>query len=216
MDTKIIIFDFDGTLCDTRHTIVRTLIMTMEELGLPVATEEACTATIGLRLESGFKVLFPELSDEKIALCASTYRRIFDINKKKLVPTIFPNVPETLEELHDKGFVMTVASSRSHGSLDDFVATFGFDKFFSLVVGANDTAKGKPAPDQVLYTLRKTGFTAGEALVVGDMPFDILMGKGAGTRTCGVTYGNSCREELLSSGADFVIDDFSELTGLLK
>lgn len=43
------------------------------------------------------------------------------------------------------------------------------------------------------------------------MPFDILMGRGAGAKTCGVTYGNSSREELQVSGADYVIDDFASL-----
>lgn len=46
------------------------------------------------------------------------------------------------------------------------------------------------------------------------MPFDILMGRGAGARTCGVTYGNSTREELQGSGADYVIDDFANLLDL--
>ena len=43
------------------------------------------------------------------------------------------------------------------------------------------------------------------------MPVDILMGKGAGCTTCGVTYGNATREELVEAGADFIIGDFSAL-----
>ena len=50
MNNGLIILDFDGTLCDTRNTIVKTLQMTMEKLCLPVADEYACAATIGLPL----------------------------------------------------------------------------------------------------------------------------------------------------------------------
>ena len=60
------------------------------------------------------------------------------------------------------------------------------------------------------------GYTAAETLVVGDMPVDILMGKGAGTLTCGVTYGNSSREDLAASGADFIIDGIDALIDVLK
>ena len=48
------------------------------------------------------------------------------------------------------------------------------------------------------------------------MPVDILMGKRAGARTCGVTYGNSSREDLEKAGADIIIDDISSLPDILK
>ena len=123
-------------------------------------------------------------------------------------------MPETLAELRRRGFVLTIASSRSNHSLMDFVMTFGFDEEISLVLGADDVTKAKPDPEPVLLTLKKLGFSASRTLVVGDMPFDILMGRGAGARTCGVTYGNSTREELQGSGADYVIDDFANLLDL--
>ncbi len=214
MNNGLIILDFDGTLCDTRQTIVRTLQMTMEKLCLPVADEYACAATIGLPLSESFKTLFPSLTEEQALECAETYRDIFEKNKKLLEPKVFPHVPETLRALRDRGFVLTIASSRSNHSLMDFVRTFGFDKDISLVLGADDVTKAKPDPEPVLLTLKRLGFSASSALVVGDMPFDILMGRGAGAKTCGVTYGNSSREELQDSGADYIIDDFANLLDL--
>ena len=71
--------------------------------------------------------------------------------------------------------------------------------------------KHKPDPEPVLMTLEKLNIDASETLVVGDMPVDILMGKGAGCTTCGVTYGNATREELVEAGADNIIDEFSAL-----
>ena len=214
MNNGLIIFDFDGTLCDTRKTIVRTLQMTMEILCLPVADEYACAATIGLPLAESFRVLFPSLTETQSQECAEAYRDIFEENKKLLAPKVFPDVPETLRALRDREFVLTIASSRSNHSLLDFVRTFGFDKEISLVLGADDVSKAKPDPEPVLLTLKRLGFSASRTLVVGDMPFDILMGRGAGTKTCGVTYGNSSREELQGSGADYIIDDFANLLDL--
>ena len=214
MNNGLIILDFDGTLCDTRKTIVRTLQMTMEKLCLPVADEYSCAATIGLPLSESFKTLFPSLTEDQAKECAEAYREIFEENKKLLVPKVFPNVPETLKELRRRGFVLTIASSRSNHSLLDFVRTFGFDEEISLVLGADDVKRAKPDPEPVLLTLKKLGFSASRSLVVGDMPFDILMGRGAGAKTCGVTYGNSSREELRTAGADYIIDDFANLLDL--
>ena len=85
----------------------------------------------------------------------------------------------------------------------------------SYLVGADDVENAKPNPEPVLKTLSATGFDASETLVVGDMNVDILMGVHAGAKTCGVTYGNGTRRELEEAGADYIIDSFDELMGLL-
>jgi phosphoglycolate phosphatase len=65
-----------------------------------------------------------------------------------------------------------------------------------------------------LQTLESFSCKPEDALVVGDTWYDIEMGRRAGVRTCGVTYGNGSREELMRAGADFLVDDFGELLKL--
>ena len=211
MNIRLIIFDFDGTLGDTRRNIVMTLQQTMQEMHLPLIDEARCAATIGLTLKDSFKTLFPQLIDEEAEECAATYRRIFEVNKKKIVPQLFPHVTETLAELQRRGIAMTVASSRSNASLRGFLKDMGIQQFIPYVLGAEDVTKPKPDSESVLKTLEAMKISASEALVVGDMPVDILMGRNAGTRTCGVTYGNASHQQLAEAGADFVIDDMEEL-----
>lgn len=208
---RLIIFDFDGTLGDTRQNIVLTMQQTMAELRLPVADESACAATIGLPLEDCFRQLYPDLGDEAIADCAAVYRRIFEINKKQLSPALFPHVKETLQRLHRQGYVLTIASSRSSASLNDFLHDMDIADYISYVVGADNVAHAKPHPEPVLKTFSALGASAAETLVVGDMPVDILMGRQAGARTCAVTYGNATRRQLEEAGADFIIDDMADL-----
>ena len=211
MNIRLIIFDFDGTLGDTRRNIVMTLQQTMQEMHLPLIDEVRCAATIGLTLKDSFKTLFPQLIDEEAEECAATYRRIFEVNKKKMVPQLFPHVAETLAELQRRGITMSVASSRNTTSLRGFLKDMGIEQYISYVLGAEDVTKPKPDPEPVLKTLEAMNIPASEALVVGDMPVDILMGRNAGTRTCGVTYGNASRQQLEEAGANFVIDDMEEL-----
>ncbi|MBR1926935.1 MAG: HAD-IA family hydrolase [Bacteroidales bacterium] len=208
---RLIILDFDGTLGDTRANIVMTMNQTLAKMGYPVAGEEEVAATIGVPLEEGFRLLLPGISDEEADECAVTYRDIFEINRKKLVPRLFPQVRETLAKLWERGYVLTVASSRLSASLNGFLKDMEIDGYISYVLGADNVAKAKPDPEPVLKTMSELGFSPGETLVVGDMPVDIIMGRSAGALTCGVTYGNSCREDLLLSGAGSVIDSFSDL-----
>ena len=212
----LIILDFDGTLGDTRANIVLTMRQTLQRLGYPVAEEGEIASTIGLPLEEGFRQLLPELPEDKVLECALTYRDIFEVNRKKLVPKLFPGVKETLSRLREKGYVLTVASSRSSLSLNGFLGDMEIAEYVSYVLGADSVKMAKPHPEPVLRTMEDLGYTAAETLVVGDMPVDILMGKGAGTLTCGVTYGNSSREDLAASGADFIIDGIGSLIDVLK
>ena len=211
MNKGLIIFDFDGTLGDTRRNIITTMQMTSAELHLPNRSEEECTATIGLPLAGCFKTLFPEIQDEFILRCAETYRRLFNENLKTIQPQAFPGVVETLSILHQKGLTLTIASSRSHNSLMELTRNMGIADYISYLLGADDVKEAKPKPEPVLKTLADMHYDAGDTLVVGDMAVDILMGANAGAKTCGVTWGNGTKEELEDAGATFIINRIEEL-----
>ena len=211
MNKGLIIFDFDGTLGDTRRNIIMTMQMTIAELHLPNRSEEECAATIGLPLAGCFKTLFPEIQDEFILRCAETYRRLFNENLKTIQPQAFPGVVETLSILHQKGLTLTIASSRSHNSLTELTRNMGIADYISYLLGADDVKEAKPKPEPVLKTLADMHYDAGDTLVVGDMAVDILMGANAGAKTCGVTWGNGTKEELEDAGATFIINRIEEL-----
>ncbi len=210
---KLIILDFDGTLADTRGLIVMTMQQTIQELGLESRTDDQCAAMIGLPLKQAFTDLIP-MTDAMGELCVDTYRRIFNENNAAYTIPAFPNVLETLRLLSQKGYTLTIASSRSHRSLMEFVEGMDLQEVLPYVLGADDVIQAKPNPEPVLKTLEKFGCSPDEALVVGDTWYDIEMGRRAGVRTCGVTYGNGSREELMRAGADFLVDDFGELLKL--
>ena len=216
MNKGLIIFDFDGTLGDTRRNIVMTMQMTITELHLSNRSEDECAATIGLPLAGCFRTLFPDLQEGLISRCAETYRRLFNENLKNIRPEAFPDVVETLSVLHQKGFTLTIASSRSHNSLSELTHNMGIADYIPYILGADDVKEAKPKPEPVLKTLADMHFDAGEALVVGDMAVDIQMGTAAGVKTCGVTWGNGTKDELLQAGADYTIDHMKELIGIVS
>ena len=211
---KLIILDFDGTLADTRGLIVKTMQQTIASLGLDSRTDDECASMIGLPLKQAFTDLIP-MTDAMGDQCVDTYRRIFNENNAAYTIPAFPNVLEILRLLSQKGYTLTIASSRIRRSLMEFVVGMDLQDVISYVLGADDVSQAKPNPEPVLKTLEKFGCTPDEALVVGDTWYDIEMGRRAGVRTCGVTYGNGTREELMNAGADFLIDDFEELKSII-
>lgn len=211
-NTKIIILDFDGTLGDTASVIIKTMKATINELCLPERTDKECAGMIGLRLIEIPPVLFPE-QEVDIDLFCDTYRRQFRLMNKDGEVRLYPNVLSTLTELKRKGKILTIASSRSHASLAEYVETLHLSDLVSYIVGADDVKEGKPHPESVYMILEKYKFKKEDAIMVGDTTFDIELGKNAGIKSCGVTYGNGSRESLAE--ADWIIDDFAELLDII-
>ena len=210
---RMVILDFDGTLADTAAVIIRTMQATISELELPYRTDEQCASMIGLRLVEIPSVLFPECNIDG-DMYARTYRRFFHEFNTEGAVELYPNVVDTLKTLKSKGIILTIASSRSHASLAEYVESLGLSSLISYILGADDVNRGKPDPEPVNMTLERFGSSPEDAIVVGDTAFDIMMGKNAGTRTCGVTYGNGSRESL--SDADWMIDEFGKLLDIVS
>ena len=109
----------------------------------PCRTDEQCAAMIGLRLVKIPSALFLECSIDG-NMYARTYRRLFhEFNSEEAVK-LYPNVVETLKTLHTKGIILTIASSRSHTSLAEYVESRGLSSLISYILGADDVNKGKP------------------------------------------------------------------------
>ena len=212
---KLAIFDFDGTLMDTRTPIVFAKQETMRIMGLPVLDEEACAATIGYSAKKGFLMMYPDLAEEVADQCVLHYRRIFDETIEKTAPELFPGVEETLSKLKERGIICTIATARNRRSLMSFLERKNIDGFFSYILAQEDTKNLKPDPEPVLKTMKDLGIEKDQTMVIGDMPMDILMGKNAGAYTCGVSYGNAKRDILIDAGADYVIDRISDLLPII-
>lgn len=207
------IFDFDGTIGDSRGLIVKTMMDTFDYMGIVKPSVEACIKTIGLPLADCFAVS-ASLDKKKSEECAAEYTKIFRVNNKKGAVKPFEGVIDTLKHLRAEGKAMAVASSRQHESLDVLVEDFGIANLFDMIVGGDDVTKAKPNAEPVNLILSKLGFAPQQALVVGDAPVDVLMGRNAGARTCAVTYGNGGLEELKGSKPEYLIDKFTQILEL--
>lgn len=208
--THLVILDFDGTLADTQPIIIASIQATLKELHLPERTDAECRTIIGLPLAECFTTLCG-VDDTTAERCADIYRRVFDELNTDGTVRLFPHVLETIKAMHDRGLQMAICSSRGRPTLEGFVKMFRLEDYVSMVVSANDVEHHKPHPEPVQKILAALGVAPEEAIVVGDASYDILMGRAAGCRTVGVTYGNQSADDLRAAGADHLIDDFADL-----
>ena len=215
---RYILFDFDGTLADTSEGIVRCTQATLREMGIAASSPARIRPTIGLPLGQCFE-LGTDTPPERIEEACLTYRRLFG---EIAIPctTLFDGVAETLDALHQAGYRLAVCTSRSQASLEELLRVHGLGSFFSAHTSNDDVLHGgarpKPAPDLATLLLTRLGARAEESLVVGDTVFDLEMGRRAGCRTCGVTYGNQDRAQLQTAAPDALIDRFPDLPGILN
>lgn len=212
---RTIILDFDGTIADTRMAIFATVQSTLKHLSLPVPDEQSVRQVIGLPLRDTFTKAANITDEGLIQECVTFYRSRFNEICKDYIQ-LYPGVKETLKALKKEGMQITIASSRGKESLLTLLNALGIAEDVDLIIGEQDVVQTKPAPDMVDLILHETDTPKEEALVVGDTIFDIMMGKNAGVKTCGVTYGNHTREKLLTSNPDYLVDDFSQLATLLS
>lgn len=212
-DVKSIIYDFDGTLADTEAGIVTTFKASLERLAEPPVTTAEIKATIGLPLEQSFKIA-AKLDDERAALACATYRELFQtVGIASIV--LFDGVKESLEAFASRGIKLGIASSRHMASLVQISDMLGISHLFSAIYGVDMVKNPKPAPDTVIAAMDELGVSPYETVVVGDTIYDLQMGRNAGCRICGVTYGNHSRERLLTESPDWLIDDMRELDKLI-
>lgn len=212
---QYLIFDFDGTLADTSKLIVATMQKSIEELGLPARSADEIKATIGIRLEEIPSYLWPDIPDigEKVA---SVYRRNFEILKDKIPVELFPGVMETLQHLNGKGIKIAIATNRSRHSVEELTEQLRIRRYFDYLLGGDNVHMGKPNPESIFMILNDMEWEADKSMMVGDMSVDILMGKNAGIKTCGVIYGNGKEAELKEAGTDCIISDFAKLKDVIQ
>jgi phosphoglycolate phosphatase len=212
MDDAAIVFDLDGTVADTPDLITSIMAGILTELGAS-ADRAAIRATIGLPLVDGFaKLIDTSVDDPRVAEATRIYRGRFDAGaEERGTELLFPGVVDGLAALRAAGVRLSIGTSKSHAAAIHVLDVCGISDQFETVVGVDDVAHGKPAPDTALLAGARLGVEAARCLVVGDAIGDMRMGVDAGMRTLGVSYGVGSATDLYAAGAEHVVDEFADV-----
>jgi len=214
MRYKNLILDFDGTLADTKESILQTMKFVAYTLDIENYDETTIENLIGLPLKTSFVKAFA-LDEKLIPEATSVYRNHYNEIAIDTI-SLFDGVKDSLSDLHLKGLNLTVASSKGKEALIKILKKQNIYNFFKFVGGEEDAKNKKPSPDIVHLIMDKYNYSPNECLVVGDTIFDIEMGQSANVDTCGVTYGNNTREKLETQKPNYIIDNFRSLTEIVN
>ena len=220
--TKLICFDFDGTLCDSWPPFEKAALRYTEQYRLP----KLCLET----LKTGYG--YPEQHDfweglPREAQLENLYKlyRIVDDPRHELMggefPVLYDGVIETLDGLKEEGYTLAIVTARPNDPLQVILEQHDLNKYFCGLRTDDDVKnrgeRGKPHPDQLLSVIDELGFIPKEAVMVGDTCMDMKMGAAAGVRTVGVTWGNHCINRLTEGGAVHVVSEkFSDLGDVIR
>lgn len=183
----LVIFDWDGTLCDSTAKIVRCMQGAAHEVGMPVLESDAICNIIGLGLPEALLQLYPAITPAQTTALREAYSRIF-MHTDQTPSPFFPQVEEVMHELHDAGYTLAVATGKSRRGLDRVLTTLGMQNFFHATRCADETAS-KPHPLMLHELLAEFRRQSHEAVMVGDTEYDMGMARSAQMPRIAVSYG---------------------------
>lgn len=215
-DLRLVIFDVDGTLVDSQEMIYAAFTWAYNDAGLPVPPRDRALSFVGRSLELIFPELSPELDAETHAALTQGYRdAYFHIRKERgsnATSPFFPGARSALDALKAQDWtVLAVATGKSKRGLDKLIEGYGLEDYF-LSQQTADHHPSKPHPAMVQACLAETGIAPDRAVMIGDTTYDIDMGRAAGVKTIGVSWGYHSVETLQ---ADRVIETFDVLSSTI-
>lgn len=185
METKLAIFDFDGTLVDSEPNYERSSDLLFQELGIKL-TRDQRARFVGIGTQSFAYALIQDFDlSISVAELAALSDRLYLTLARKSTP-IFPPMYELLKKLHTLGVRCVIASGSSQGVLEEIIDICGFGPYLSGVFSADQVKKGKPEPDLFLHTAHALQTTPTECLVFEDSIPGVFAAQQAGMRIVAV------------------------------
>ncbi|MCM0597342.1 HAD family hydrolase [Periweissella fabaria] len=205
-------FDFDGTLADSGQTAILATQAAFRDYDLAVPDEDAIAYFMGVPIEVSFKKLAPdaEFTDYEFKALLAIFRSYYKQMESSNL-TLFPHIEKVLKQLHDEGKQLFVVSSKHSAALIRNLEQLEIDQYFDAVLGSDQVKKFKPAPDGLLFLLKKYHLDPNKSVMIGDAIFDLQMGQAAGVATCAVTWGTHSKKELVVQEPTFVVNKPKQL-----
>jgi phosphoglycolate phosphatase len=214
---RFVVFDCDGTLADSQHSIAAAMSHAFEWHGLPSPEPAAVRRVVGLSLEEAIaRLLKPHQAGMAVDLAAVYRAEAYRLRTAEGgIDPLYEGAGETLRALHAAGMVLGIATGKSMRGLRALLAGHGADCYFATLQTA-DMHPGKPDPSMLNAAMTEIGAVPAETILVGDTSYDMQMAQNAGVTAVGVTWGYHETGDLEASGANKIVNNFEELIGFLK
>jgi phosphoglycolate phosphatase len=208
---RAVLFDFDGTLADSYPAITASVNHVRGLYGLgPLSVAE-----VRPHVGRGAPSLLTHTvgagdPDANVAAYKAHHPSVL-----RSGTALLPGAAEALAALAGRGLKLGVCSNKPVAFTRELLAILGLTDRFAAVLGPEDVARPKPAPDMLLAALDRLGVAPAEALYVGDMTVDVQTARAAGVAVWVVPTGSDTADALRQAGPDRLLRDLHELPVLL-
>jgi phosphoglycolate phosphatase len=218
-EIRLLIFDLDGTLIDSRLDLVHSVNAALRHIGRRELPDEVIASYVGDGAPTLIRrALGSEADDEKLVKTGLEYFLSYYREHKLDHTTVYSGIREALYTIRDGNNghpprKMAVLSNKPVNPSRAIVTELGLGEFLSPVYGGNSFATKKPDPEGARTIMAETGSQPEETLIVGDSAVDVNTARNAAMWSCGVTYGFA-PHTLAGDPPDVVVDSPGELEEL--
>jgi phosphoglycolate phosphatase len=211
---KLIIFDLDGTLIDSRQDLANAVNAARRHMGLEPLADETVTSYVG----NGAPLLIrralgPEASEADVARALEFFLGYY--NEHKLDFTrLYPGVRASLDRMRGAGVQLGVLTNKPVRASQGIVDGLGLHDHFFRVYGGNSFEQKKPDPVGILKLMEEAGAAREGTLMVGDSSVDIRTARNAGVKAAGLTYGFQ-PESLADAPPDYLVDRMEDVAEIV-
>lgn len=203
-----ILFDFDGTICDTAEGITKCMQYGLGKMGIEAPLSELmCFA--GPPLLDMLKLKYG-MSDEDAKKTLGYYReRYAPTGWQECKP--FDGMPELIQKLRAAGKTVAIATSKPRFFTENILKKFDMYEDFNLVCGSEFDGTRSEKWEVMKYALECLKIAPEQAIMVGDRKYDFIGSKKCGVNCIGVRFGYAEEGELEAEGAEFIAENTDEL-----
>jgi pyrophosphatase PpaX len=206
-----VLFDLDGTLIDSIELILTSMHHAFRRHGGAAPSDAEWLEGVGIPLKTMFARY---VGANEIDTIIGFYREHQLEHHDRLV-SCYADVPATLEQLRDDGHPLAVVTSKSDWLAQRGLEHVGVAQLFDTIVGCDSCSRHKPHPEPVLTALARLGYSADEAVFIGDSVHDIEAGNAAGVTSIAALWGPFSRGQLEPAHPDYCLERISDLPILL-
>lgn len=203
-DEIAVLLDLDGTLIDSRDTVVTCMRAALADIGRTLPEDETLDWIVGPPLVDSIGALLARWGDDRVAECLKGYRAHYARHMADPSP-VFPGYDGVLEGMVKAGRKLYLATSKALPFARMILDAHGLSSLFSGFHGADMNDRNSEKSEIVAAALREHRIDPSRAVMVGDRRYDVAGAQANKVRSLGVLWGYGGREELTAAGVDALV-----------
>lgn len=226
MRKKYILLDLDGTITDSGEGITKSVQYALEKLGIEERDMAVLKRYIGPPLNESF-VRFHGMNEQDSLKAVAYYRERYAV-KGIYENKLFEGITEVLSGLKKEGYIVALATCKPEIYVPTILKHFDIEQYFDVAVGSElEGGKRRHKDDVIEEVLRQIMkkldidesdivSVKADSIMIGDRKDDVLGAKAAGIESIGLRYGFAEKDELENAGADYILENASDILPFLN